>query len=41
LRVSVLLAKVTDPYAQGAEEFVLIRHALGCRVLRAESPRAE
>ena len=41
LGVSMLLAEVTDSYAQGAEEFVLIRHALGCRVLRADSPRAE
>ena len=41
LGVSMLLAEVTDPYAQGAEEFVLIRHALGCRVLRADSPRAD
>jgi hypothetical protein len=41
LGVSMLLAKVADLQAQGAEEIVLIRHAFGCRVLRADSPRAD
>jgi hypothetical protein len=36
LRVSTLLAKATHPHAQCAEELFLIRHALGCRVLRAD-----
>jgi hypothetical protein len=41
LRVPLLLAKLLHSDAQGAEEPVLIRHALRCRVLRANTPRAD
>ena len=41
LAVSVLLAKLAHLGTEGAEEFLLIRHALVCNVVRAETPRAD
>jgi hypothetical protein len=41
LRVTALLPQFSYFRAQGAEELVLIRHPLRCKVLRAETPRAD
>ena len=41
LAVSVLFAKRAHFGTESAEEFLLIRHALVCSVVRAETPRAE
>ena len=41
LRIATLLAKLTHSRTQSAEELVMIRHALVCKVLRAETPRAD
>jgi hypothetical protein len=41
LRIAALLAKLSHSRAQSAEECFLIRHPLRCKVLRAETPRAD
>jgi len=41
LRIAALLAKLSHLRAQCAEECFLIRHPLRCKVLRAETPRAD
>lgn len=41
LRISLPLAKLPHSLTQGTEEFLFIYHALGCRIGRAETPRAD
>jgi hypothetical protein len=41
LREPALLAEFPDSDTQGTEELVLICHALRCKDLRAETPRAD
>src|SRR6266849_2571363 len=41
LAVDVFLAQLSDPAAECPEEPFLIHHACVCRILRAETPRAD
>ena len=41
LAVAPALAQFSDSLPQGAEKFRLIYHANGCKVSRAETPRAD
>ena len=41
LTVAVFFAKFANFGTEGAEEFLLIGHAMVCSVVRAETPRAD